>query len=40
MDGLILVGRILFAIFFTNAGIRHFTKREMMGGAMRSSGAF
>jgi putative oxidoreductase len=40
VDGLILVGRILFAIFFANAGIRHFTKREMMGGAMRSSGAF
>lgn len=39
MDGLILVGRLLFALFFLNSGVMHITKREAMAGYMQSMAA-
>lgn len=38
MDGLMLAGRILFAVAFATAGVGHFRKRQMLAGYMRSSG--
>lgn len=39
MDGLILAGRLLFALFFLISGVNHITKRQMMAGYMQSSGS-
>jgi uncharacterized membrane protein YphA (DoxX/SURF4 family) len=40
MAVVILAGRILFAIFFVNAGVRHFTKLQMMSTVVKTSGGF
>lgn len=38
MDALILVGRMLFALFFLMSGVGHITKRDMMTGYAKSQG--
>ena len=38
MEGLILVGRILFASFFLYSGLMHVVKRQQMAGYLQASG--